>query len=91
MVIPAQYEKAGCFSEGLAAVCQEKKWGFIDRTGKLVIPAQFNHVGSFSEGLAPVKSEAEQKWGFIDRTGKLAIPYAFTDAKILPRSGPGWY
>ena len=81
MVIPAQYEIVGCFSEGLAAVCQEKKWGFIDRTGKFVIPAQFNQVGSFSEGLAPVKSEAEQKWGFIDRTGKLAIPYAFTDAR----------
>jgi len=31
------------------------KWGFIDRTGKVVIPAQFDGASDFFDGLAPVR------------------------------------
>jgi hypothetical protein len=51
------------------------KWGFIDKTGKVVIPTQFENAGSFSEQLAPVSIGG--KWGFIDKTGKVAIPAQF--------------
>lgn len=50
------------------------KWGFVDKTGKLVIPCQWEYVGNvFIEGLARVK-DSSGKWGFIDKTGKLVIP-----------------
>ncbi|WP_218081936.1 WG repeat-containing protein [Anthocerotibacter panamensis] len=54
------------------------KYGFIDRTGKLVIPAIYDRVEKFSEGLAVVK--IGNKYGYIDRTGKLVIPVKFNDA-----------
>ena len=49
------------------------KYGFIDKTGKVVIPCQWEDVDNFSEGLAYVK-DYNGKWGFIDRTGKVVIP-----------------
>ena len=70
------------FSEGLVAVAKETsgakanydrqlKWGFMDRTGKLVIDYQYDNVYDFSEGLAYVMSE--NFTGFIDATGKQVI------------------
>ncbi|MBK8352585.1 MAG: WG repeat-containing protein [Saprospirales bacterium] len=41
------------FSEGLAAVELNGKWGFIDENGNRVIPSfKFDEVNSFSNGLA---------------------------------------
>jgi len=41
------------FSEGLAVVMSKGngKFGFVDRTGKLVIPCKLDNVCDFSEGL----------------------------------------
>jgi hypothetical protein len=79
IVISPQFESAGPFSEGLAAVQMGKKedgkWGYIDKSGKYVIDPQFDYAEGFSEGLAAVRSGDEKtgKWGFIDRSGKYAI------------------
>jgi hypothetical protein len=48
------------FHEGLAAVQIRDKWGFMDKTGRLVIPAQFIEAGDFSEGLAAVELPIDQ-------------------------------
>ena len=48
-----------------------KKYGFIDKSGKVVIELQFDDAGYFSEGLARV--EKDGKWGFIDKSGKVVI------------------
>ena len=55
----ATYDNAGDFYEGLAAVNINKKWGFIDTTGKIVIAPQFNPWQAqfnayFSEGLVAI-------------------------------------
>lgn len=52
LVIPANFERAGDFSEGLAPVLVNKLWGFIDRSGKTVIPPRYLSVRPFSDGLA---------------------------------------
>jgi hypothetical protein len=62
---------AGSFQEGLAAVGNGHRSGYIDKTGQTVIPLQFDSNQSFREGLAPVK--VGKKWGFVDKTGKLII------------------
>lgn len=49
-------------------VVQNKKHGFIDKTGKIVIAAQFDEAGDFSGGIAAVA--IDQKLGYIDKTGK---------------------
>src|ERR1041384_6279820 len=48
------------FHEGLAAVQIKDKWGFMDKTGRLVIPAEFIDVGDFNEGLAAAEVPIDQ-------------------------------
>ena len=72
MVIPQnQYKHAKSFSEGLAAVEDVGKWGYLDKTGKMVIAPQFAEAYRFTTGLAAVKDGG--KWGYIDTTGKVVI------------------
>ena len=93
LVIPAEFEDAQNFREGLAPVkikgeivwCPgddsgnrsgyTMKYGFIDRTGKVVIPAQFESAEPFSEGLAAIHT-CDQSF-FIDKTGKTVIAKNF--------------
>lgn len=86
LVIPAQFDKAMKFSEGLAAVALGKKVGYIDTNGKLVIAPRFVHGEPFNEGLALVYTtwgmnilgHAEgwdlfRRAAYIDQTGKIVI------------------
>lgn len=63
---------------GMARVKLSGKWGYIDRTGRIVINPQFEEAGDFSEGLARVKVGG--KWGYIDRTGRFLINPQFEEA-----------
>jgi hypothetical protein len=82
IIIPARFDRAENFSEGLATVKVGDKYGCIDTTGKLVIPATFSFIYRFKNGLAVVNTdEREQKYGYIDRTGKLVIPARFEEAR----------
>lgn len=64
------------FKEGLASFAildnYEKKWGFVDKTGKIVITPQFAEVGIFSEGQCSFKN-SDRKWGYIDKKGNITI------------------
>jgi hypothetical protein len=79
-VIPAQFDDALDFSEGLAWVRVGKKVGFIDRAGKIVITPQFDDAQSFAYGRAGVKlccggwgeRHFGDRYGFIDSDGKYA-------------------
>jgi hypothetical protein len=66
------------FSEGLAVVQQNKLYGYIDTTGKIVIKTQYEDCHFFKEGLASFQQN--KKWGFIDRTGKVVIEPQFDQA-----------
>ena len=66
-------QKKACSS--LWPVELEKKWGYIDKSGRLIIPCNFDGAGDFSEGLAAV--EIHGKCGYIDETGNFAIPPRF--------------
>ena len=48
-----------------------KKYGFIDKSGKMVIELQFDWVSDFSEGLAKV--EKDGKYYFLDKNGKVVF------------------
>jgi len=81
VVIPARFDFALPFAEGLAAFCTGCKeitegehkavrggqWGFIDRKGQAVIPAKFEEARGFEKGRARVKLGG--RWGFVDRSG----------------------
>lgn len=76
-VIPFKlnYDYIGWFSEGMANVRRNGKYGYINRSGQLVIPLKYSNVGSFSEGVA--RAELNGKYGFIDKTGKVVIPFKY--------------
>ncbi len=62
------YDNASDFSEGLAAVKINNKWGFIDTSGKVVIAPQFNLYqaqfnAAFSDGLVAINFTSAQKSG----------------------------
>lgn len=63
------------FSEGLAAVKIDQKWGFIDKTGATVIKPQYDDAWPFCDGLAKISLNG--KWGFIDTKGTLIIEPKF--------------
>ncbi|MGB7760486.1 MAG: WG repeat-containing protein [Bryobacteraceae bacterium] len=64
-----------CFPQG-------GKFGYIDKTGKVVITPQFFIAQDFAEGLAAVRVEesADSKYGYIDRTGQMVIAPHFHQA-----------
>lgn len=75
VVIPAKYDFVDEFVEGLALVRLNKRYGFIDKTGREVIPLKYEAAFRFCEGLANVK--LNNKDGFIDKTGKEVIPLKY--------------
>ena len=50
------YDYVAEYSEGLAMVRLNYKYGFIDKSGTEVIPRKYDQAESFSEGLAKVYS-----------------------------------
>ncbi|MDA3878996.1 MAG: WG repeat-containing protein [Prolixibacteraceae bacterium] len=73
IILVAKYDDAYAFSENLAAVKINGKWGYINHDGKEVIPPiKYEKAGSFSEGLCMVCQNG--KWGFINKKGEEVIP-----------------
>lgn len=58
-VIAPQYENAQAFSENLAAVKKDGKWGFVNEQNEVVIPFQYAYAWPFSESKAVVYKEIE--------------------------------
>jgi hypothetical protein len=76
VVIPAKFNGAQEFSDGLAAIQQGEKWGFIDKSGKLVISPQFEGPDEpFRGGLAQIIGD-DGGYAYIDKSGKLLKPWA---------------
>ena len=94
VVIPAKYNFADSFSEGLARVVINGKWSYIDKSGKEVIQLKYDVVGDFSEGLAAVKLNG--KWGYINKSGKEVIPlkydsvYYFSNGQARAKLNGEW-
>ncbi len=65
--------------EGLFPVIEDGKWGFIDKTGKIVIKPKFDNAKLFSEGLAAIL--IVDKWGYIDRMGKIVFKPKFDEGR----------
>src|SRR6267154_1244414 len=66
----------------LFVVLKDKKWGFMDREGKIVIPFQFEYELPFSEGLARISAGTgrEREIGFIDLHGAPVVPPKYYEA-----------
>lgn len=69
------------FRDGLSCYWDyaKRRYGYFDKTGRIVIPARFTQAHDFSEGLAAVTEEdtREPSWGFIDTSGNYVIAPKF--------------
>ena len=57
--------------ERLYRILVKDKYGFIDRSGRVVVQPEYEAAGEFSEGLAYIKKAG--KYGYVDVSGKLVI------------------
>lgn len=77
--IKPQFEAAGNFHSGVAAVKKDGKWGLINKAGKLIVKPQYDSI-LYSGDLPSV--EMNGKWGLIDRTGKVLVKPQY-DSSII--------
>jgi len=76
--IETNKDKKSTAKSNLFSVVQNGRYGYIDKTGKLVIEPQFDEVffeNYFSEGLTPV--QINKKWGYINEKGEVVIEPKF--------------
>ncbi len=54
---------------------ENRKFGYIDKTGKLVVDYKYDYTSFFSEGMAIImkKTNGKKYWGFINTKGKQII------------------
>ena len=76
-VIPAQYDNADSFEDGLAAVCKDGKWGVIETKGNTVIPFQYDNSYGTGEGYAAVSLDG--KYGLVDTNNRVILPLEYDD------------
>jgi hypothetical protein len=58
-----------------------RKYGFIDKTGKEIVTPMYDEAQFFFEGFAKVKLNG--KVGFIDKTGKEIVPPKYDEAQFF--------
>lgn len=90
-----KYDKLAAFSDGMAAVCKNGKWGYINHKGEEVIPCQFDSEGEYNQIMAAHIDEnscvshafhegvalvrRNEEWGVIDKEGKVVVEYGKYD------------
>ncbi len=77
-IIPARFEQAMPFSEGLAAVSIGGRFGYIDERGDVVIAPHFDLAGDFTHGLAEIL--VGDKTGIVNRKGEIIVTPMFRRA-----------
>lgn len=75
LVIPAEYDLAYSFENGLARVQKNGYWGYINKAGKAVVPIVYDQADYFTGGFARVMKDG--KYGLVDTSGNLVLPVAY--------------
>lgn len=78
-MFPFQYDSIIEAGEGLYAVSNNGKFGYINSVGEIVIDLLYEHVGWFCNGLAPVCKG--YKFGYINTNGDIVIPLQYEYAE----------
>lgn len=87
-ITPARYEHAYFFSEGLAAVVENNKIGWIDQSGEIKIPYHYDYISGydyiFHGDYARMYNRTTfsdgtytDKVGLIDKSGKIVVPIKY--------------
>src|SRR5690606_18278903 len=79
--ISFRYEEEIHFTEGLAPVRHEGKYGFMRVDGSWAVKPVFDYAGYFTNALALVQQD--DKYGFVDHTGTAVIQLEYDDGYDL--------
>ncbi len=72
LIASVYFDYPGKFSEGLAPVLFNDKYGYVDKQGQLALPFDYSSAGAFEDGIANVcKSEnGTSDWYLINTNGE---------------------
>ncbi len=74
------YEKCDCFSDGLAKVMMNGKYGYCDSTGKVIVDFKYEEAEPFISGHAMVKLNGLN--GLINLKGQVVLECEFDNARF---------
>lgn len=72
-----KYDIVGDFSDGLAPVKRDGKWGYIDESGREVVSCQYRLAGPFSGGVAVVSNATSD--AVINKSFQTVVPFGTYD------------
>ncbi len=78
IVIPAEWDDVRAAGEDTFAVKRNGKWGYADRSGKVILEPAWERAGIFHDGVAAVSDDPShnqsgrrpRNWTLIDRSGR---------------------
>ncbi len=86
-----KFDDARDFSQGLAPIKVDGKWGFIKKDGEIAIQPNYENALSFFKIMLSSKNgpslfclalvQLNKRWGFIDQKGNLFLDFIYEDAK----------
>ena len=76
--ISCEYDKVTSFSEGIAAIKKDGKWGYINKRGKVVIEIKYDKANSVVNGVAEVKLH-DQTLYFDTKGAELSQDYILSN------------
>ncbi len=82
IAIPAQYDKAWVFSEGIAAVVKDSELYFIDHSGEAILRGEWAYYPMdvvFKNGYCVLWNGKEHGFGLIDTTGTWIVEPSYDD------------
>lgn len=80
LLFESNYTDIQAFSEDLAAVKVNQKWGYVSKQGDIKIPAQFEEANLFQMGSAVIRKSG--KYGLIGNRGEVILPAKYDE--IVP-------
>lgn len=78
-IIKPYFDYIGSFSDNIARININDKWGYINEDGAIIISPIYELAKDFHDGLAAVKVKSiiGNKWGYINMQGELVIKPRF--------------
>ena len=75
VVIPAEFEEAGAFENGVLWTRQNWHYALFDNLGNQLTPHEFNEIAYAGEGL--ILALRDGRYGHLDRNGNTVTPFEY--------------
>ena len=81
VLLPPQYSHIDIFSNEIACIKKNNKWGFINQSGEILCPIVYNSIGRLHQNFIEVTKDNGR--GLVDRSGKVIIEPNYTYIKWI--------